>query len=253
MKGFNRLVHTHWEKTQQDRINKLFSGDEKDWTKKSLSVVRQAAKEDLLEKQKYRCAYCRREIVDEIGKVELDHVIPKSFLPIFTYHRLNLVATCKRCNHRKREFNPLAVKSKRLVNYPISDLAYIWVHPYFHKYSKCIKSDGNGFYQAVNGSPEGLAVITNCALSSMHFVVAQRKRAIVKSTATFEEALLQLLYEFPKRPSLELAHILQIKTSKKVPISFLVTQVEEYRKANYAAAKRIRTIAAGSPYAKHLK
>jgi uncharacterized protein (TIGR02646 family) len=253
MSGFNRLSKKSWNSAEQDRIDRLFSGSQKDWLKDSLADVRKTAKDDLLRRQKYRCAYCRREIADEIGRIELDHVVPKSELPQFTYHRLNLVATCKRCNHRKREHNPLRRKAKNRVNYPLAESAYIWVHPYVHKYSKHIRFDGNGFYHAVKGSPLGLAVITQCALSSMYLVVANRKRAIMTATESFEEAVLKMLLEFPNATPWQIAQTLSQKYENKVPTDFLRQCVERYRMANYTAAKQMKALVAGSPYARYLK
>ncbi|MDF3086791.1 HNH endonuclease [Burkholderia sola] len=253
MSGFNRLSKKNWSSAEQERIDRLFSGDPKDWLKQSLAEIRRTAKEDLLTRQKYRCAYCRREIADEIGRVELDHVIPKSELPQFTYHRLNLVATCKRCNHRKREHNPLRRKIKNRVNYPLAESAYAWVHPYVHKYSKHIRFDADGFYRAVKGSPSGLAVITQCALSSMYQVVVNRKKAIVTATASFEETVLRMLFEYPNATPQQIAQTLSSKYGSKVPEDFLRQCVERYRGANYNVAKQMRSFVAVSPYAKHLR
>ena len=252
MSGFNRLLKKNWSVAEQERIDRLFSGDARDWTKKSLAEIRKAAREDLIKRQKYCCAYCRREIADEIGRIELDHVIPKSELPQFTYFRANLVATCKRCNHRKREHNPLRIKAKNSVNYPLVESAYVWVHPYVHQYNKHIRVNGDGIYRAVKGSPLGLAVITHCALSSMGQVVANRRTAIVEATASFEEAVLKMLLEFPDATPSKIAESLGAKYGQNVPNDFLVKCVEQYRKASYKAAKEAKTFVAGSPYARYL-
>lgn len=249
---YSKLTHVSWEQEHQDRINKLFKGNEKDWLKKSLATVRAAAKADLLARQYSRCAYCRRLIMDEPGRCELDHVIPKSELPQFTYYRLNLVAACKRCNHRKREHNPLKRKVKNRVNYPVKEDDYVWVHPYMHRYQKHIRVDKNGFFVPVASSPKGLAVITICGLDTMQQAETVRRRAIAMSHQDFFDAVAELVNTSPHASDDTLAQDLQ-QRYPQAPITLLVRHVHAYRNAHFKLLGKLRNSLANSPDAKYLK
>ncbi|PHV32953.1 hypothetical protein CSQ94_11720 [Janthinobacterium sp. BJB312] len=251
--GYNRLPHEIWSVDQKKRIDKLFSGSEYDWIKKSLSTVRSDLRKSLLLRQKSSCAYCRREIVDEIGKVEIDHVIPKSALPQFTYCRLNLVATCKRCNHRKREHNPLSIKRLNLVNYPVSETSFVWVHPYMHLYNQHIRIDKNGIFRAINGSTKGLAVISVCGLDSMFNVIANQMRATNARAASYEHALASLIANYPAKSDNALARILEERVGADVPFAYHKSRIEAFRAGSFALIRRSRAVSSNSPYAKFLK
>ena len=248
--GYSKLAHVSWEQEHQDRIDKLFKGQETDWLKKSLAKVRAAAKSDLLTRQHSRCAYCRRLIMDEPGRCE--HVIPKSELPQFTYFRLNLVAACKRCNHRKREHNPLTRKAKNRVNYPIKADDYIWVHPYIHEYERHIRINKSGFFVPVAASLKGLAVITSCGLDTMQQAETIRRRAIANSHADFYDAVVELVSTSPNATDDTLAQDLR-QRYPKAPISVLVQIVNTYRSGQAVLINNLRTSMANSPHAKHLK
>lgn len=253
MTGYNRLKQLEWKEEQLEKIDKYFSGAASDWKKKTLSEVRTQLKLELLKAQRQRCAYCRRIIFDEIGKIEIDHIIPKNEHPNFTYWRINLAATCKRCNHQKGEHNPLRRKLKKLVNYPNLEKSYIWIHPYLHDYRKHIKIDKNGFFHSNQNSREGSAVISACGLASMHNAIANNRRALAIAAKSFSNAVMTLIFQYPDASSSLLAVDLQKRTGKKVPLVYLEDEIEKYRAASFSLLKKQRSNAASGPYAKYLK
>ncbi|WP_370663674.1 HNH endonuclease [Massilia brevitalea] len=80
-----------------------------DWTKRTLSDLRTRLRAEVIRSQGSACAYCRRKISEELGLHDLDHILPKGVAPYarFTYERMNLVASCKRCNRNKLDLDVL--------------------------------------------------------------------------------------------------------------------------------------------------
>ncbi|TKC87909.1 HNH endonuclease [Trinickia terrae] len=149
----------------------------------------------LLLAQKYRCAYCQVTIAgDQGGLRELDHVLPKEMSGYcdsrksvscvfknrrhtvgywdFAYEWRNLVVTCKQCNTNKGSFDPLLIRPFWSSTYPANKDEFLWVHPYFHKYSDHVRITRKWLYEA--RSFEGKALIKVCKLDNSE-VLARRK------------------------------------------------------------------------------
>lgn len=159
-----------------------------DWTDASHADVKTMLKEELLKLQSSKCAYCRRDIKDEPGHLEIDHVLPKGSLgkasrwtsnatkdrkcsagyADFRFGHLNLVLACKQCNNKKGTYD---CRTDRTVPtptvYPTTPGSLCWVHPYQDYYSDHIKVTKGFVYQVVNGSPSGSAVIDTCKLADI--------------------------------------------------------------------------------------
>lgn len=204
-----KLPIREWTTTELIKIDKLTSSLASDWNKKSLYDIKNELKDELLTLQKNSCSYCKRIITKEIGHSELDHIIPCSKAPSFTFSRANITLTCKRCNHFKSSYNPTThAILHQLTHYPNNEKTYIWIHPYLHTYEEHIKLIGDCIYIPNHDSPNGLAVITTCHLDELPSVVTAKKIAIIKRAKTPNSALLQLAGEFPDTPSEELANYL---------------------------------------------
>ncbi|MBC2098412.1 hypothetical protein HCJ70_05080 [Listeria booriae] len=63
-----------------------------------------------------KCPYCGERLVEE-----LDHFLPKSKYPIFSVTPYNLVPSCHKCNHNKRE-SAVKFASKVIINPYFDDL-----------------------------------------------------------------------------------------------------------------------------------
>lgn len=223
-----------WDVAELMRLSELTSGKASDWDKQSLKNLKDKLRNELLEYQNYSCAYCRREITQEIGRSELDHIIPSSLAPKFTFVRANLTLTCKRCNHRKKDHNPtvLASFALRYAKCYLSDQdEYIWIHPYIHKYEDHIRVIGGTFFESVNDSDKGLAVISGCKLDELAQVVDIQKTAKIKRSKSPMQAIFKVLGEYPEEDADSLSKRLHIKFPN-IPHALFLEKIEKLRSDN---------------------
>ncbi|PPC69910.1 hypothetical protein C1Y42_16835 [Pantoea sp. ICBG 985] len=201
---FNTLPIVIWDDEDTRKIDKYFNLKHGDcWNKKTLSKVRAKLRKSLLVSQGYRCAYCRRRILLETGMNEIDHIVWKNSVDTqkFSYHRVNLVATCKRCNNNKRDFNVLSIDTSQLNVYPLGPEDYVWIHPYIHNYSEHINiSEGMFFSNEVDGSlsPKGAKVIEICKLDKLHTIEKRKIAERMSSEFEPEAALYGIIGNFPE-------------------------------------------------------
>lgn len=163
--------------------------------------------------QSSKCAYCRRDIKDEDGHVEIDHILPKeskgkypntisnndkerrstSGYPEFTFEPLNLVLTCKRYNNRKGTYDSRQDRSHPAPNsYPLNPSDFVWVHPYLHEYSQNITIYMDFIFIATGGSACGLAVIVACKLDEISVVEHKSRDAIAKKSKNWMHFLFSM-------------------------------------------------------------
>lgn len=202
--AFNKLNVVDWDDKDLMRITKLFKLEHGDcWTKTSLAPIRKKLRKTLLASQGYCCAYCRRKISLEVGMNEIDHILWKSSRDTmkFTYHRVNLVATCKRCNNNKKDFNVLNKTINNLDSYPMGSTDYNWIHPYIDDYDSHLNIiEGLFFSHWVNGcaSPKGEKVIEVCKLDKLHTIEKRKMAERINSAVKPEAALLMLIGDYPE-------------------------------------------------------
>lgn len=220
-----------WSLGELMTLNKLTSSKASDWEKASLKKLKDTLRNDLLEFQNYSCAYCKREITTEIGRSELDHIIPCSLVPSFTFVRANLTLTCKRCNHSKKDHNPttLPTEELRVIKGYINDSEkYLWIHPYVHSYEDHIRIIGDAIFEAVNESEKGLAVISKCKLDEISHVIDLQKSAKLKRARTPMHAIFTLVGEYPDESSDSLAKRLS-ENFLDTPFDFFFDTIEKMR------------------------
>lgn len=189
----------------------LARGD--DWDTAALKASKDALVEFLIEAQGTRCAYCKRLIKDEIGHRELDHILPKNSVGKpkrafsnaiadrrvtrgylqFRFEPRNLVLTCKRCNHRKGNYDCRANRAAPIhLAYPVAAAEFEWIHPYHHDYDQHITIVNDFVYQEVIGSNGG-AVIEACALDGIDALEARARDRRLKAIKDVNKLILELL------------------------------------------------------------
>lgn len=185
------------------------------WTQSSLQTTKDALVLFLMEAQGSRCAYCKRLIKDEIGLRELDHILPKgasgkvdravSNLRVnrrstvgyheYRFEPSNLILTCKRCNHRKGNYDCRTDRSVAApANYPNSAADFEWIHPFHHDYIDHINLLNDFVYQVVPGS-NGLALIEACKLGGIEALEARARDHRLKEIKDINKLALQLMIE----------------------------------------------------------
>ena len=197
-----------------DGLKAAFARDD-DWTADAVKAAKDALVAYLIELQGSRCAYCRRLIKNEIGLRELDHVLPKGALgksalravsnaqkdrrvttgyPAFRFEPLNLILTCKRCNHRKGSYDCRKDRTAAAAAYPATSTDFEWVHLAFHEFDEHITLLNEFVYQEVPGS-NGAAVIDACKLAGIEALEARARDLRLKEIKDVNMLVLELLRE----------------------------------------------------------
>lgn len=226
--GFDVLKTCRWSRTDQALLTKYFKGAHREWTKRTLAPLRQHLRTALLKKQKYACAYCRRRLSEELGHNEIDHIVPKALpgMARFTYERSNLVVACKRCNRNKGDYDPLAVVLGHAKPYPTAPAAYIWIHPYFHEFSKHIRIHDGLMFEAIGtGATKARAnaVIRQCKLADLVTVERRRASEVAAYAVDLHHAILAVIGEYPQMDNSFLARA--IKHGRKMPRTVSLIQI----------------------------
>ena len=209
-----------WDNIEEVRIAANISVDliachnaGREWPDAKNNAAKEAFKEALFGLQKSKCAYCRRDIKDETGLVEIDHILPKASkgnqikwtsnaksyrrstagYALFTYTLKNLALTCKRCNNKKGTYD--CRKDRSLPSGTIYPAAkeLVWVHPYLHRYSDHITITAGFVFSSVNSSPEGQAVIDACKLNTLAALEIKARLRHIKRSADFHTAVWSLV------------------------------------------------------------
>ncbi|WP_395505610.1 HNH endonuclease [Ectopseudomonas hydrolytica] len=223
-----------WSIDELKKLDKNTSGLPTDWEKASIKILKDTLRDELISHQNYSCSYCKREISTEIGLSELDHIIPSSLAPQFTFVRANLTLTCKRCNSRKKAHNPTIyadVMLQSIRNYLNEPRQYLWIHPYLHDYTRHIAIINDAVYEPIDKSPAGSAVIVACGLDEMTAVIEKKKLALIKRAKKKWLSLLRLVGAFPEKPSRELAADLH-KEYPDTPLDEFNRKINELRRGD---------------------
>lgn len=239
--GYDQLPDCAWTELDVAAVAKYTKKKKNtDWVKPSLAEVRTRLRELLLKSQHYSCAYCRRRISVELGHHEIDHILPKG-LPIyarFTYERINLVATCKRCNRNKGDHNILIATLAATESYPKGIDDYLWVHPYLHKYFDHLRILEGMLFEA-KGDPKqharGAAVIDTCKLDTLAGVERRRAGEIAIYAANAIDAITDTVGAHRLLDNRALVTMLQEnrKELRDLPQSTVEGLVAAYRLSNF--------------------
>lgn len=217
----NKAVGILWEGLinfeHPEELSKLLQecvDQNREWESSASQHAKDTLRKILLVAQKAQCAYCRRRIKDELGHVEIDHILPKSAkgdvarrisnaeadrfctqgYPQFAFEKRNLILTCKRCNNKKGSYD---LRLNRSIAadpaYILNSNYYSWVHPYTDQYSEHISLYKGLIYTPLNRSIKGDALIRICKLDSIAAVESLARELIAKSADGYVKAIMNLL------------------------------------------------------------
>ncbi|QDG87528.1 HNH endonuclease [Pseudarthrobacter sp. NIBRBAC000502770] len=124
-----------------------------------------------------RCVYCREEILDKHGMHwNIDHVVPKSVAPEFTFFPLNLALCCWGCNQAKGTSDPRTKRALKKPIYPSVSQDYRAYHPYFDEWDEHLYKDAESKLVIPRpGSTKGATIIEICNLQRL----AARKAELI--------------------------------------------------------------------------
>lgn len=152
---------------------KIIAGNFKshnDWDKNVFDSIKASIVDDLRPKQENKCCYCRTELGFDIKAVDIEHVIPKSQYPQFTFYTKNLALSCPGCNTSKGKKNVLGKPIKR---YPRSGNNLIIIHPHFDDYFSNIAIHDGAIYEGLND--KGCETIKQCKIYRLKEVIKKKK------------------------------------------------------------------------------
>lgn len=228
------------------------SDQNREWGSSASLKAKNSLKAALLENQKGQCAYCRRRIKNELGHVEIDHILPKSAkgdiarsasnnevdrfctqgYPQFTFEGKNLILTCKRCNNKKGSYDSRRNRSTAAdLNYSLNSNNYLWVHPYIDKYSEHISIHEGLLYKNPSKSKKGDALMRICKLDEIAATEVLARDLSSKSSANYIKAILLLLGKVDEI-GWELLIESVIRAFPQVDPSIIVKKVEEFKIAS---------------------
>lgn len=140
-----------------------------DWSAPTLEPVRKRLKKHHMAAERQRCVYCHEEILDEHGMHwNIDHVVPKSLAPEFTYFPENLALCCWGCNQAKGKIDPRMKGALRKSSYPSKSQNYLAFHPYFDEWGEHLYKDAETkLFVPRNDSKKGASLIETCNLQRL--------------------------------------------------------------------------------------
>lgn len=138
--------------------------DGSEWSDGRLKAVRKAVKDFCIDMQDARCCYCNRHLSSKNNLVwAIDHVMPRSSYPQFSFDPRNLAASCPDCNIAKSDSNVLVGKRKRK-RFPDKSAAYTIVHPHYDNFDDHLVIVRKYIYSPRKGSSKGKKTIIVCDL-----------------------------------------------------------------------------------------
>lgn len=156
--------------------------DKDHWENNCLNDFKGRFRRDMLPKQNYRCAYCRRELHTNEVTPEIEHIVPKSLKPNWMYEPFNLCLSCKLCNTKKGHVKK-TLEDETVEEMPQDTKAYKMIHPHLDRYSENIEFVGDILYRGI--SNKGKYTIWLCELNRYE-VAAARAMELIKQGAIDE-------------------------------------------------------------------
>ncbi|EJG0707510.1 HNH endonuclease [Vibrio parahaemolyticus] len=136
------------------------------WSDVDIEKIKNRIKKHYIEKQKYRCPYCKQKTKSKNGKLwDIEHIIPRKTAPQFMFEPKNLCASCIECNNFKSDKK--VTSSKAVKTYPTQSRLFSIIHPHFDIYEEHILVVKEGFYY-VALKKKGAKTIEVCNLNRFY-------------------------------------------------------------------------------------
>ncbi len=133
LKKFNKIYLLNFNGVYK-KIEKMFNYDTFCKERKSTSSdkIINLAYQFVKDSNLLCCPYCNRAFIETINEnkirtAELDHYFPQSIYPFFAISPWNLIPSCPKCNHVKRD--PDTIKTPHLYPYELADSRALFFVP----------------------------------------------------------------------------------------------------------------------------
>lgn len=163
----NEYIFTKDEK----KIIADFFSRHSDWEKSVFDSIKKNIINHLRKEQNNKCCYCKKELGFDLKNVDLEHIIPKSNYPQFTFYGKNIALSCPGCNTIK---STKSVLNKDIVQYPKNGQKFKIIHAHYDKYSEHIRIEKDSVYIAL--TLKGSETITFCELFRLQNVEDKAKK-----------------------------------------------------------------------------
>ena len=190
-----------FKSSHQRHIN-TFNGEADHWNGSTPkhTALRGAIRRHYLKEQEHHCAYCGRLRQDFHGyNWDIDHIIPKSTHPQYTYEPRNFAITCKECNISKDNKNVLAPGVDSSGDYPFNLQDYIIIHPHLDNYSTHLTVKFTDKFQVYHNpiTPKGIETFNVCGLERFTEIIASTSEFIKEEDITigFSDEKFNSFYE----------------------------------------------------------
>lgn len=165
------IQHEYTFSEDESTIIKDNFSDHLDWGKNVFDSIKKNIIEHLRKEQYNKCCYCKKELGFDLKNVDIEHIIPKSSYPQFTFYGRNLALSCPGCNTIKGMKNVL---SNNIVRYPQAGNRFKIIHPHYDRYSNHIRIEKDSVYIAL--TTKGSETITYCELFRLQNVEKRAKK-----------------------------------------------------------------------------
>ncbi|MDE9455411.1 HNH endonuclease [Xenorhabdus bovienii] len=159
-------------KDEETVISVNFKTD-KDWSKSVFNSIKSNIVKSLRDKQENKCCYCRSELGFDLKAVDIEHIIPKSLYPNFTFNMKNLALSCPGCNTSKGSKDVL---HKPITSYPLSGSNIKIIHPHFDDYYSSINIHNSAIFEGKDD--KGCETIKLCKLYRLNKVLENKQRCM---------------------------------------------------------------------------
>lgn len=156
------------------------------WKDKRLDALKENIRDYLREKQKGRCAFCRMKLHEENATAEVEHVVNKGSRLDWMFLPQNMVLSCKLCNSSKG--TKKALKDMTLRDYPDDGEEFLFVNPYYDRYSEHIEIKNDILYMGI--TDKGKYTVKECHLNRPNLTIARAENVIKNSTHGFVSVFL---------------------------------------------------------------
>lgn len=175
-----------------------------DWDKDCFSDIKKSIRDHLRPEQDNKCCYCKRTLGTDIKDVDIEHIIPKSEYPKFTFEPNNLALSCPGCNTKKGDDKVL---TKKIVRYPTHSKNTKIIHGHYDDYYAHIEIHQGLLYEAI--TKKGSHTITTCELFRL-------KKALKKVKTTRQNATpsSQLVAQAMTADAAELIEVMKVIQSR---------------------------------------
>ena len=151
------------------------------WSDKELDTFKENIRDYLREKQNGYCAFCRMKMHEENATAELEHIVNKGSRLDWMFFPQNLILSCKLCNTSKSTNKSL--KDMSVPDYPKDGGSFLFVNPYFDRYSEHIEIKNGILYHGI--TPKGIYTVDKCHLNRMNLTIARAENVIKNSKNGF--------------------------------------------------------------------